>query len=118
MPTHIDPDRIAKSLSHLSEKTYYLLNMSQAGAHKEVSPQDATFDFIRSLQQQLAESNFALGINNSKDSPQTPPTSSSSSTAANSSRSQSSTSKPASMKWTDQESPGARITRLKPKPTR
>ncbi|KIX94957.1 uncharacterized protein Z520_09267 [Fonsecaea multimorphosa CBS 102226] len=110
---------------------------ANASAEQDLSPQDSTFLFISTLQEQLAKSEFVTSINSSKPaadsqsqslSESTPSrpnkdkessrtsvvASSSSSSMPTTTASSSSTTKPIVPKWTDKDSQGARITRLKP----
>ncbi|OQV10053.1 hypothetical protein CLAIMM_14106 [Cladophialophora immunda] len=96
--------------------------MAHASPHQDLSPQDSTFLFINTLQEQLAKSEFVTSINTKPTdsqpnatrapAPSTPlkPKESSRASMASSSASM----KPTVPKWTDKDSQGARITRLKP----
>ncbi|OAP65627.1 hypothetical protein AYL99_01599 [Fonsecaea erecta] len=105
--------------------------MAHTRAPQDLSPQDSTFLFINTLQEQLAKSDFVNNINNnnkptephSARGPSAPSTPSkpnkeggrTSVVASSSSSSSSSTAmKPTVPKWSDKDSQGARITRLKP----
>ncbi|KIW89616.1 uncharacterized protein Z519_09772 [Cladophialophora bantiana CBS 173.52] len=107
--------------------------MAHVSPQQDLSPQDSTFLFISTLQEQLAKSEFVTSINNPAaraDSPSPAPVrapaaaanpkpkpneSSRTSVAASLlSSSSSAATKPSAPKWPDKESQGARITRLKP----
>ncbi|EXJ73881.1 uncharacterized protein A1O5_03643 [Cladophialophora psammophila CBS 110553] len=105
--------------------------MAHFSPQQDLSPQDSTFLFINTLQEQLAKSEFVTSINNPTATADSPPLApvrapaaaakpkpksneSSRTSVVASSSSLPAATKPSASNWSEKESQGARITRLKP----